>query len=517
MPFRALVIDDDYPGRRDQYLRLAHGSLAEASFDLQVAAMPLQADQIATLCEQAQVGLVDIYLDPLGRADPFEIASGINVLDLIHERNPQLPIFLVSSHWDNLTMPIYRDLISRKQIVGGVSLRLLDDISECARARLDLVRAVQDARGFAATSLGPDEELLLLHLSDLQVGAPWVGGGGDLQAAGDQLVNEVFQALPTAPNGKAVAPHLLAVTGDVAEHGEPAEFRAGFGLLEKLRSRLGVSREGCFVVPGNHDVCLPMASSHLIEYSFSSPFALGGKSRNPRTVAESRMRGLDRFGLVPFQEACSAFTGRGDWNARVEFDADTQPTSWFHSQAFAALGVSLLGINTVTRLGPEDPANAQVSQTVVNQIASRLDAIRQRETGYRDLVHLVLLHHSPWAGMGDPTLHGNGGEYLLSQLERFGDCIVLFGHIHTPITNVHTYTLLSSRQALFASPSTATLRSASRPEDSLRGFHLITLERRNDMVTGARIKQFEYSGFQYQARGETAFRRDRLTGWVARP
>ena len=325
MPIRALVIDDDFAGRRNHYHRLAHGSNGESFLELRPATVPLQPDQIANLCKQVQVGLIDIFLDPKGDAEPLEIVPGVNVLTLIHEQNPRLPIFVVSSHWDSLNMPIYQELIRRKQVKGGFSLRLLEDTSECGRVRFELERAVKEAEGLAAISLNPNEDLLLLHLSDLQVGATWVAEK-DTKAAGDRLVNEVFQALPTSISGNATAPHLLVVTGDVAERGEPAELRAGFGLLSKLRSRLEISREGCFVVPGNHDVSLALASSHLIDYSFGSPFAVEAEPRNPRTAATTRERGLDRFGLVPFQEACSAFTGRGDWEPRVDFDEGIRKT-----------------------------------------------------------------------------------------------------------------------------------------------------------------------------------------------
>jgi 3',5'-cyclic AMP phosphodiesterase CpdA len=423
-----------------------------------------------------------------------------------------LPIFLVSDRWDEINLPVYARLLARKQIVGGVSLAMLNDASECARVRYDIRRAVKVAWGVAATSIGPDDDLRVLHMSDLQFGAEWVAKT-DPEVAGDRIINDLFQALPTAATGRVLNPHILAVTGDIAQHGEPRELLYGFEFLERLRKKLSVPRDSCFVIPGNHDVSVPLASSHLIDYSFGKPFAAGGRRSNPRVATTGlEMRGLERFGLVPFYEACDFFTGRHDWTQRSRIR--DVPAVWFHGRAFVPFGLSILGLNTVTLLGPEDPSRAEVPQWAVNSISENLEAFKLEVVGAETAVHLVLLHHSPWRGLGDRTL-GNDGELLLSQLGKHGHCVFLFGHIHTAVSNVRTYTAQSKRQALFISSSTVSLASAARPEDSLRGFNLISLERKQDVVVSARVQRFDFTGLEYRAAPEQLFKKDEKTGWLA--
>src|SRR5262249_34927642 len=187
--------------------------------------------------------------------------------------------------------------------------------------------------------------------------------------------------------------------------------------------------------------------------------------------------------------------------------------TWFQSSFYTHFGLSILGINTVSFLGPEDPSRAEIPERTVNSVTERLSACRQQVMRADQLVHLVLLHHSPWRDIGDRTLKEDG-DFLLTQLSRQGDCVFLFGHIHEALANVRTYTAYAKRQALYITSSTATLAAKARPEDSLRGFNLIHFERQADIVIGARIQRFEYRGLEYRTAAETTFERDSDLGWI---
>lgn len=512
MSIRTLVIDDSYASREGAYRNLAAGPAAEA-VDLRVMQYPFKADEIARACRQSQVALVDIFLDPQRNLGPLEIATDTNVLDVLEAANPRLPVFLVSDRWDQLNLPLYRRLLQRKRIVGGVTLAMLSDLSECARVRLDIQRAVGEAWGIASTGLGPDDDLLVLHISDLQFGDEWASGEDNQEVAGDRIVNEVFQALPTGNDGRAISPHILAVTGDIAQRGEPREFQIGLVFLQRLRARLKIRQECCFVVPGNHDVSLPLASSHLVEYAFGKPFGFSKRMSNPKLTEGLETRGLNRFGLAPFQEFCRAFTHRSDWTYELGTGTEPGTSTWFQSSFYAQFGLSILCINTVSFLGPEDPSRVEIPERTVISVTERLDACREQEMNTDQVVHLVLLHHSPWRDIGDRTLKEDG-DFLLTQLSKHGDCVFLFGHIHEALANVRTYTAHANRQALYVTSSTASLAAQARPEDSLRGFNLLRFQRQADVITGARVQRFEYKGLEYKIAGEADFKRDPEVGWV---
>ena len=515
MKLRALVIDDEFEVRQESYRRLASEQASSAEMSLEVPTYPpFEPGEIETLARRCQVALVDVILKK--NLLPFEIARGLDVLQILEKANPRLPIFLVSNKWSDVFLKIYDRLLRTKQIVGGTTIESLERADERAKVRFEIANAVRVAWGIAQASLGPDDELLVLHLSDSQFGGTLVSGADE--TAAQRIVTEVFDALPKTPDGFVVKPQILVVTGDIAQHGEPEEFAVGLRFLTLLRDKLRIPREGCFVVPGNHDVSLRLASARHLSYDFKRGFAIEDQlsACNPTLARDPTVRGLQRFGLAPFRDFCRAFTGRDDWALDTQGDGgQLERATWFSSALFSAFGLQILGLNTVSLLGPEDPARAEVPQTSITAISTHLDCLREQSPFARQTLNLVLLHHSPWSGLGDRAL-GSDGAFLLTQLESRGDSIVLFGHVHEHYANIQPYTGHAERQVLYVTASTVAQGARARPEDSLRGFNLLHLHRSQDLVTGARIEIFTYQGGRYRPRETKEFSLNPARGWVQR-
>jgi predicted phosphodiesterase len=87
------------------------------------------------------------------------------------------------------------------------------------------------------------EPVRILHLSDLHMER-----GHDPQTIVSPLVTDLRESL------KIDRLHYLVISGDVTESGKPEEFSQALILIMELIQRLGLKRERCIVVPGNHDI-----------------------------------------------------------------------------------------------------------------------------------------------------------------------------------------------------------------------------------------------------------------------
>ena len=81
--------------------------------------------------------------------------------------------------------------------------------------------------------------MLLAHVSDIHIGQDFRGDGGARALARTRKVIDYLNAVPGDLDG-------VLVTGDLADHGTPAEY-------EIVRELLGTLRVPVLICPGNHD------------------------------------------------------------------------------------------------------------------------------------------------------------------------------------------------------------------------------------------------------------------------
>jgi len=101
---------------------------------------------------------------------------------------------------------------------------------------------------------GPDDEIEILHITDPHFGrAAW-----DVGAL-------ISLRLARQINGLGIA-DFLAITGDIADKGMPAQYQLAFDYFEALANNrvmtaidTGLPRDRVFVCPGNHDFSRPLA------------------------------------------------------------------------------------------------------------------------------------------------------------------------------------------------------------------------------------------------------------------
>ncbi len=93
-----------------------------------------------------------------------------------------------------------------------------------------------------------------LHLSDFHF-KPALKKSHSTSWRQDKVMDALARDLPKHLEEAGLTPDLVFVTGDVANFGKPAEYRAAQAYFGNLSQTLGLDpKRHWFVVPGNHDV-----------------------------------------------------------------------------------------------------------------------------------------------------------------------------------------------------------------------------------------------------------------------
>ncbi|MCB8875183.1 metallophosphoesterase family protein [Acidisoma silvae] len=213
----------------------------------------------------------------------------------------------------------------------------------------------------------------------------------------------------------AHAPDHIALTGDLTNFGEPAEFLAARRYLQQMGSPNDLS-----VVPGNHDVTIPL----------------------------------------PWQDSL------GQWRDWMCSDAKEAASG---AEGFPFLrrrgDVAIIGVNSAV-LTPIFYAGGAVGDAQRQRLADLLEL-----TGRQGLFRIVLIHHPPTMSRGGRRKALRDRAALRDVLARHGAELVLSGHHH--ITR-----LAGVKGPVTAIPSLgvpAALASTVHPEWA--GWHLHRIER----------------------------------------
>jgi predicted MPP superfamily phosphohydrolase len=131
-----------------------------------------------------------------------------------------------------------------------------------------------------------------LHISDLHF------RGGDSYDA-DVVLRALLQDVAERIESDGLRPDFIAVTGDLAFSGKPAEYEQAAGFFDQLLATTGLDKQRLFVVPGNHDVerdkisTLARRAGESLNDQASTNGILGNKG--DRAVMLDRFPGYTRF------------------------------------------------------------------------------------------------------------------------------------------------------------------------------------------------------------------------------
>lgn len=424
--------------------------------------------------------------------------KGCSARDILAMVPDKMPVVLVSSQWDseevrslvtdfptkNCRMFIHWEDISNKQRVEDGSIR---------RILFTLAKYIEDYKKLDYSLwLQKDDPIRILHLSDMQFG----GFDNWLQKL------HVGHCATTIKRYWKEGPTFIAITGDIAQRGLPQEYDAAFKWISEFVSHFSwnIPTNRILMVPGNHDICLPLATSSMLTL----------REKVKRTKDTGQNKGKKEYIVDFLKDSESSLINNSliDYSLRPYLDFYNRLTTnkmlpeiadenrwkasryslpWIEAR-FHHLGVVFFGLNTSRPIEPRVLPSREISEVTVEEIIKELNKILENvET---PPLFIGLTHHYPrYAPEEWGVKEANRFDQLFSDIPKVG--LWLHGHWHQRSTSLNS-TTGKARLVINSAPS-LTLKESYRPPDSARGFSLIELKRKDDSVIGCEIFPIEYA------------------------
>jgi predicted MPP superfamily phosphohydrolase len=432
---RLLIVDDglDKPAgafggpRREYYEKLTE------YFDLLYLEKP--AD-LSGLIDRREVdaALVDFVLD----------GWGINVLAILKIIDDRVPTALISNHWT----PNFEEL---RLAMDGHSISRLFVWEEITKPHgRDLVGlwlnlTIRKNQRYDLAEFGDEQSYKIVQLSDLQFGS-----------AGPEAFNTDTQlALQTIGSTWGSPPQLIALTGDVAEGGRPAEYKEAEAWIDGFGKKLGSlwTRRNLRLIPGNHDVSWSLALASRVD-----------APKKKIDLEKVRSPDLQAFAFAPFRQFAKLFGDAEDWGDDRNYWVSGRHRHW---------GIILFGYNTCEVLDEWGETTRRLDD---KNVASLFDDLRTLKRDAPDALIVGLMHHPL---MGDEECIANAPVFRRNLTKELGTIVLLTGHVHAAGCSVITGDGSGFLQIIGSTFSKLALK---RPEDSQRGFNLIELKRSRGFV-----------------------------------
>ncbi len=378
---------------------------------------------------------------------------GADARTILSVLNGRFPAALISSHWG----PHFEDLrITLDQYKEDVAqLFTWEDLALDERRGLVSIwlnAAIRRRRTVAFLNLAENEPIRVLQISDLQFGT-------DLPEAFEAETELAAQAIRRHFDG---APHFVALTGDIAESGLPAQYAQAQRWIRAFVGALDAnwSDHRFLVIPGNHDVCWPLGWSSRVD--------VRAAKLSQDAVVNSA---LARYAWSPFRRFAQSLGNSTPWDDGVNYWVDGR---------YRDAGLLLFGYNSCEDLDEWCKPTRKVVDKTLASLFSRLRALRKDSP---EAVVFGLIHH--------PLVSDDASEVIINQnvfIKNLTDSesgiVMLTGHVHSDAC------VLQQRNGvnvLEITASTMTKLEGARPPDSIRGFNMIEIQRSANKVVGLNV------------------------------
>ncbi len=446
---RLLVIDDalDEPAGIFGGARRAYYQKLDEYFEVRYLERPADLSGLINRRE-VDAALIDFVLD----------AWGVSALTLLKIIDNRIPTALISNHWT----PNFNDL---RLAMDTHSISRLFVWEEMVKPHgrelvgLWLNLSIEKNQGYDLAEFGEDQSYKIVQLSDLQFGS----AGPDTFNTDTQLA---LQAIGAAWGGP---PQLIALTGDVAETGRPAEYKEAEVWIDGFGKRLGSlwTRKNVKLIPGNHDVSFPLALASRIDTV--------EKKIDPAGI---RVADLQPSAFAPFRQFAKLFGDMDEWDGEQSYWVSSRHRHW---------GIILFGYNTCELL---DDWGVPTRKLDEKNIAALFEQLRTLKRDVPDAVIIGLMHHPL---TGDIENIVNAQVFRRNLTRELGTIVLLTGHVHAASSSVVTGDGPGFLQVI---GSTFSKLAGKRPEGSQRGFNLIELKRTKGVV-----RQIEISTLYFTHKG----------------
>ncbi len=331
--------------------------------------------------------------------------------------------------------------------------------------------------------LSANESINIVHISDPQFGGfdhSLLSLEADLCA---QVIREKFGSQ---------GPTFFAITGDISEHGLPQEFVAAKKWLSELVAQFGlkIPNSRILLVPGNHDVCLPLACASRV--------GLDEKTKKLKINQDDTNIGLSNFAMRPYLDFEKAVVGNNRFaglsnllalDPSVEFQ---NSLPWVEMR-FRGFGVLFSGINSAFPVSSSSTPGQEMWPDALSSIGK---CLREKMRDSVDPILIHLSHHSP-ISVGENRSISNPQAF-----DRFRQAvsmpkILLHGHAHERKVFDHDGMVICSAP---------TLSKTARPPDTLRGFSLLEFSRDRDCVLSVAVTQCGVEGTKLELNAVREFK-----------
>lgn len=429
---------------------------------LQSGATPISYDPISY-----DIVLLDVRLNNW-QDDP----SGTLFKELFRKASERHVVALVSAAWDASSMEIVRSfLLDNPQVDQPLMFTFRDfETGGFAAICTQIVVYIRRKKSLFHLDLKPGDDIRILHLSDLHFGST----GTDRSLAGIPEINYLCERITNIWHD---GPHFIAVTGDIGNTGHPNDYKIALDWFVTFAQELKINLPSprILLVPGNHDVSIPMAGcQHFKLDSVDGAARPSLKFSNTDSIDENSAK-LSRYCGQPFSDFATQVSTQKIWGS--------SPIGAWTEFGFREYGVVFSGLNTSKKIDNESWPLRAIDDNDIDHVLQGFKKYSSNNTG---LLHVSLSHHSP---VNYPRVREEieGNEHYLDRFLKHVSAprLLLHGHNHKRMGSIpdEDYMIIGA-----PSPS-----ADHQDQDSARGVNLISLKRDGEKVTKIRAHSLVYS------------------------
>jgi 3',5'-cyclic AMP phosphodiesterase CpdA len=352
---------------------------------------------VHTICEESLLkvlkGIPDVAFDVV-ITDIFFPGQGLDEWGKLLAKeliNREIPIIVYSSH----LLPTEIIILVNEYRISGI-LHKNEEVCILDKILRDLI----SNRLRYPFALSPSKAITWLHISDLHFGSPEDPNRTKVENAFFKDIERFMKS--------GISFQMIIITGDIAYHGKKEEYDLAAKFIDKLLSCTGISKEGLFIVPGNHDI-----NQNSMNNSAKKLCAIKNREDIRNIIDNKSTRDIL---LEPLQEY-SSFIKELGLGTTVSTNDDLSFSGMCMHASLGIAGINSTfgsGVNTDSTTGKiKDKGNIFVGETQVERTVNSLI-----DPGLK----IAMMHH-PLSYLSD---HDTDVEKVLQK-----QCnILLHGHLH---------------------------------------------------------------------------------------
>lgn len=483
--WNVLVIDDegkkseDPKGRYQKYNKLSSQQYDSRGFRLTFAR---DTDHARIMLKQQSnnydIVLLDVRLTGWG-----DDSQGTDFKELFRLASERYLVALVSAHWDHTSMDLVRDILLHNPDIDQPLFFTFKDFETGGLAAIgtQIITFIRRKRSLYSLEIQPKSPFHILHLSDFHFGSEGTEKTLASTSKIDDLCNKIKAEWPQGP-------HIIAVTGDIGNTGHPDDYKIALEWFMDFTERLGIRLPSprLLLVPGNHDVSIPLAGAQQL---FLKPIKKGSTDKKQLYLKKPddkqiKLNPLTAYASQPYCElATKVSSTTGAWHC--------SPAGYWTEFGFAEYGVVFSGFNTSKRIGTDSWPLRQIDDEDTNQV---INSFKEKGLPGVDngILHISLSHHSPVAypSVREPV---DTSDIFMNNFLRtaLAPRLFLHGHQHRRWGAMPDGT----RYMVIGAPSPG---AVGQPIDTPRGVNMLSLER-----VGSCVKKIMASSLIYLEPGWT--------------